>query len=981
MTQNETVNNTDTLHVPPTRRDFLAALYQGSPEELYFELRCIHPITNEVRNLWSTIGDKRNLANSFRQAEKLNKEGFSLYFAPCLRSTKSGKKEAAALVTALWADLDCDHDPRKREVALAKLREFDPAPSMLIDSGGGYHPYWLLDKPYDLKDKEQKQHFSAILRGLSKAVGGDPEYTASPAAVIRLPGSINTKLGRGGDVTILELHSDRRYSIVSFEWLKSTDEKAQANYALSTNGNAYHRLPERTEHYLTYGAQNGSRNSELFAAACQFRDAGYPQSEAERLLVLRYVADGNPNESSTVREEDARATIASAYADPARKPLPPAKETKEDSNENPVDVLVREFGHKESEKHPSAEQIREAVIACAQLDPLLWAEKRKQLKQLCGDAFKAEDLNRMYREARRDHERQQMQEFVSEDRYIEHNGVMVYEQQTMYGIKRKIVAPWVCKAIQSITQIEDEHQCEHLMRLQLQHKERITTIDIPSEKFGDMNALQKLIAGKAGGVYAVSAGMNKHLIPAILKLSGDIPQHQTYGFMGWTQMEGRWTYVAPKVSINADGVIEQAPEVELESRLRDYGLCSGSWKDSLEAFKATIQVFPKNLAPALIAFTLLPLLQKFFPSAAPRPAVHLVGTTGSGKSEIAALMTSFYGQFTRDTPPSQWGDTVNTVETLGYNLANALYWVDDYKACYADERTFTRFLQSYSRGMGRGRLTREAKVRQDRPCRGLLLSTGETTMEGEASILSRMLILDIPPWEKRDPKGQFLAQAEIWRDQLPGFTAHFATWIARQADGGQFVKRLADEYHQSVKGYRSKIGLEGGRQANTGRVVGNWAVLVTVYRMLRHFLHEHDCDELLPAWQDTLIETLRAVQQERAGQIFLDLLGQLLASGKIMLTDVKLPEEPRLGVTIVGYQDNQHVYLLPEVAYAEVCRNHPIKFTSNAIGAQLREDGCLLTGKSENHLTVQMRVRGHRVRVWRLKAEILTGDAGDSGDS
>jgi len=69
-----------------------------------------------------------------------------------------------------------------------------------------------------------------------------------------------------------------------------------------------------------------------------------------------------------------------------------------------------------------------------------------------------------------------------------------------------------------------------------------------------------------------------------------------------------------------------------------------------------------------------------------------VGTTGSGKSEIAALMTSFYGVFSRDTPPAQGGDTVNTVEALGYALADALYWVDDYKTVYADERTFTRFL-------------------------------------------------------------------------------------------------------------------------------------------------------------------------------------------------------------------------------------------------------------------------------------------------
>jgi hypothetical protein len=54
---------------------------------------------------------------------------------------------------------------------------------------------------------------------------------------------------------------------------------------------------------------------------------------------------------------------------------------------------------------------------------------------------------------------------------------------------------------------------------------------------------------------------------------------------------------------------------------------------------------------------------------------------------------------------------INTVETLGYPLEDSLFWVDDYKSIYTDEKTFPRFLQFYSRGMRRGRLTLEAKVR------------------------------------------------------------------------------------------------------------------------------------------------------------------------------------------------------------------------------------------------------------------------------
>jgi ABC-type bacteriocin/lantibiotic exporter with double-glycine peptidase domain len=54
-------------------------------------------------------------------------------------------------------------------------------------------------------------------------------------------------------------------------------------------------------------------------------------------------------------------------------------------------------------------------------------------------------------------------------------------------------------------------------------------------------------------------------------------------------------------------------------------------------------VFPLDIMPACIAFALLPVIQRFFPSLAMRPALHLAGTYGSGKSELAALMSRLYG--------------------------------------------------------------------------------------------------------------------------------------------------------------------------------------------------------------------------------------------------------------------------------------------------------------------------------------------------
>jgi hypothetical protein len=61
--------------------------------------------------------------------------------------------------------------------------------------------------------------------------------------------------------------------------------------------------------------------------------------------------------------------------------------------------------------------------------------------------------------------------------------------------------------------------------------------------------------------------------------------------------------------------------------------------------------------------------------------------------------------------------------------------------------------------------------------------------------------------------------------------------------------------------------------------------------------------------------------------------------------------------------------LLPEIAHREVSRVQPLRFTVTAIGMQLKEDGLLVSGKT--NLSVQKSVRGSVVRLWRLKSEIL----------
>ncbi|MCB9453322.1 MAG: DUF927 domain-containing protein [Anaerolineaceae bacterium] len=966
MTQNTVTHNTKTV----TQVEFLETLYPQLPEGLYLELRCIHPETGEVRTRWAKVENEKQRDSVLKQAEKLNHEGYGVYYAPCLRQTKQGKAEAAALVPALWVDIDCDDDPVRREAGLVALHGFVLQPSAILNSGGGWHAYWLLDTPFTLQNDDDRQRIARLLHGLFSALDGDPGYVKSVASVMRLPGSANTKPGRNhAPVEIVEWQPERRYPLRDFDWLDVTPPKPERIGKLeiiTLNGNGHHPLPPRTEAYLTSGAPLEQRNKELFAAACQLRDAGYSQRDAEGELVARYLADSNGSENPVGREKEARATVASAFSQSPREPITASKE----HARQVVNQLVGQYQVERKSERPTTQQVIEAVKACVHLNAVEWAEQREKFKALTGDGLKISDIDRLYREKRKTIERQRQQEYVDTESYLLLDGKIVYRKESYRGVVERTVADWAATALYQTCQVDDDGKEAHVTTIELQRGTSVKKLEVPGEVFVDDVALRRFIGANAGVQYVVRAGMSKHLVPAIVQLSGEFPTHRHYNFMGWMELDGRWVYVSPQECVTATGKLAEPPSVELDQRLRDYGLQTTEWRESLAAFDAVTKVLPSNLAPALLAFALLPVIQRFFPDAATKPAVHLVGTSGSGKSEIASLLSSFYGQFSRDTPPAQWGDTINMVEMLGYPLADALYWVDDYKDIYADTRTFTRFLQSYSRNLGRGRLTREAKLQTSRPCRGLILSTGETSLERELSVSSRMMALEIPPWKQRDPGGQALREAEALRDRLPGFTAHFASWVACQLDGDDFRMEIAGRFSQNLKGYTAKVTAALGKANAHDRAVKNWAVLVTVYQALSNFIDAMDGDYLLPAWQDCIVETVRSLREERASEVFLNVLGQLIGSGQCLIEpSLRVQGETAPGHTVVGYRDESFLYLLPDVALREVNKVQPLSFSSHAIGSQLREDGLLLPGKI--NLTVQKSVRGSVIRLWRLKSEVL----------
>jgi len=95
-----------------------------------------------------------------------------------------------AAINCLFAEFDAK-DEDKLEI-LTRIRLLIPAPTVIIDSGGGYHCYWFIENTLYLSNEETREYARGLQRRWVEFVGGD-RGAADLCRVLRVPGSRNWK--------------------------------------------------------------------------------------------------------------------------------------------------------------------------------------------------------------------------------------------------------------------------------------------------------------------------------------------------------------------------------------------------------------------------------------------------------------------------------------------------------------------------------------------------------------------------------------------------------------------------------------------------------------------------------------------------------------------------------------------------------------------------------------------------------------------
>lgn len=118
------------------------------------EVRFIHNREKAHSKFFESI---EQVLVQFEDIILMQDEGFHCYFGITLRPAEDRRKqEDIKFITCLWADIDEKATGLPKTELIKKVKKFKFAPSIIVDTGGGIQPYWVLKKALavDIKENE-----------------------------------------------------------------------------------------------------------------------------------------------------------------------------------------------------------------------------------------------------------------------------------------------------------------------------------------------------------------------------------------------------------------------------------------------------------------------------------------------------------------------------------------------------------------------------------------------------------------------------------------------------------------------------------------------------------------------------------------------------------------------------------------------------------------------------------------------------------
>lgn len=506
---------------------------------------------------------------------------------------------------------------------------------------------------------------------------------------------------------------------------------------------------------------------------------------------------------------------------------------------------------------------------------------------------------------------------------------------------------------------------------------------------------------------------------AIQSFSTNASEERVHTHTGWVKIDGSWLYLHADGAIGKNGQAT-AVKVRLSSDLSRYKLNPPVDANQLvQAVRASLRLL--ELAPPAVSF---PLHAATFRAVFGESdfSIHLVGQTGSFKSELAALEQQHFGLgMHRLNLPGSWSSTAIALELASFYAKDALFTIDEFvpHGSGADVARYhaaaDRIFRAVGNHAGRGRLDSAARPKEAKAPRALILSTGEDVPRGH-SVRARVLILEMPKDAVTVAK-----LTECQRDAGAGLyvvaMTGFLQWMAQR------YERLQTVLGRRAKELRS-LAMQATIHPRTPDILGN---LQAGFETYLQFAEE--CGAIANAeraaladrcW-DALLQVVAAQDKHHTAAepaaMFLALLRGALVSGHAHLANRSGDEPDRSPETYgwrrnsygnysprgdcIGWVDGDDIYLEPTAAYRVVyvagrAMGDVLPVSGQTVRKRLHEKGMLASVDVKREtLTIRRRICGvdhdvlhfHRATLFPLQScdpefeDEAPEEAGDVGFS
>lgn len=179
--------------------EFLTALYGDGVEGSVSTVT--HPPFKECTSFHSDPAD------AARRAMKLDDEGRDVYHSVALYSRDNidpggrGTASDVVAITALWADLDYGPSHKKKGYPETPddcgviIERLGLAPTIIVRSGHGLHPYWLFKEPLLVSDgaASMARRWGETIKAAAHSCGWAADNVSDLARILRTPGTTNRK--------------------------------------------------------------------------------------------------------------------------------------------------------------------------------------------------------------------------------------------------------------------------------------------------------------------------------------------------------------------------------------------------------------------------------------------------------------------------------------------------------------------------------------------------------------------------------------------------------------------------------------------------------------------------------------------------------------------------------------------------------------------------------------------------------------------